>query len=125
MIHAIGIDAIEIARVAESLRRFGDRFKERVFTESECRYCGRRSDPFPHFAARFAAKEALMKALGTGWGQGVEWKQIEVCSAPAGSPSLRLSGRAAELCGSLRIHLSLTHSRTIAAAVVVLESAGE
>ncbi|HEY2933242.1 MAG TPA: holo-ACP synthase [Acidobacteriota bacterium] len=121
MIHSIGVDVIEIKRIEQSLRRFGSRFRKRVFTENECRYCENFTESHIHFAARFAAKEAMMKALGTGWGEGVDWKQIEVISGQGKPPRLRLSGRAGELCGDSRIHLSLTHSHTIAAAVVVLE----
>ena len=121
MIRSVGLDVIETDRMAASLQRFGERFRRRVFTEQECRYCDAHIEPHIHFAARFAAKEATMKALGTGWAHGVEWKQIEVLSGDATPPTLRVTGRAGELCGSLRIHLSLTHSRSIAAAVVVLE----
>ena len=121
MIRAVGIDVIEIKRVQESLQRFGDRFRARVFTDRECRYCDGHSEAHIHFAARFAAKEAVMKALGTGWGQGVEWKQIEVLSHEGQAPRVSLTGRAGELCQSARIHLSLSHSRSVAAAVVVLE----
>ena len=121
MIHSVGIDVIEIRRMEQSLARFGTRFRRRVFTEEECRYCDGRAEPPVHFAARFAAKEAMMKALGTGWGNGVDWKQIQVISHSGRPPLLAVSGRAADLCGSMRIHLSLTHSRLIAAAVVVLE----
>ncbi|HEV8133003.1 MAG TPA: holo-ACP synthase [Acidobacteriota bacterium] len=121
MIRAVGIDVIEIKRVEESLRRFGPRFRRRVFTDQECRYCDSHSEAHIHYAARFAAKEAMMKALGTGWGQGVEWRQIEVISRDGQPPKVALTGRASQLCRSARVHLSLSHSRSIAAAVVVLE----
>ena len=122
MIQAIGLDLVEVNRLRTSLERFGERFRNRVFTPRECSYCERHADPVIHFAARFAAKEATMKALGTGWGQGVEWKQIEVVSE-GDAPSLSLTGRAREICGACRIHVSLTHTETIAAAVVILERA--
>ncbi|MBI4456150.1 MAG: holo-ACP synthase [Acidobacteria bacterium] len=121
MIQSIGLDVIETKRMEESLHRFGARFRKRVFTERECRYCDGHAEAHIHFAARFAAKEAMMKALGTGWGQGVDWQQIEVLAGEDRPPRLSVTGRTAELCRSLKIHLSLSHSRTIAAAVVVLE----
>ena len=115
---AIGVDLIEVGRVAEVLARHGDRFLSRVFTERERAYCRRRP---PELAARFAAKEAVAKSLGTGIGA-VEWREIEVVRAPSGAPSLELHGRALELAERLglgRPLLSLAHTHEHAIAFVV------
>lgn len=124
MIVAIGIDLVEIARIEEVFARRGDRFRARVFTEGEIGYCERRASKFASYAARFAAKEAAMKALGTGWSDGVGWMDVEVVSAPNGSPSLELHGRALERLrevGATKAHISLTHSGNLAIAQVLLE----
>ena len=124
MIIAIGIDIIEIARVEEVFSRQGERFRERVFTEGEVDYCERRALRMSSYAARFAAKEAAMKALGTGWSDGVRWRDIEVVRGEKGAPALHLHGRALERLheiGARRAHLSLTHSEQIAMAEVILE----
>ena len=124
MIIAIGIDIIEIARVEEVFSRRGERFRKRVFTEGEIDYCERRASRMSSYAARFAAKEAAMKALGTGWSDGVRWRDIEVVRGETGAPALHLHGRALERLGEIgarRAHLSLTHSEQIAMAEVILE----
>jgi holo-[acyl-carrier protein] synthase len=118
----IGIDATDIPRVAEMFARYGDRFLRRVFTDGEIAYCTRHRDPAPHLAARFAAKEAAMKALGTGHTDGVLWHDIEVVRE-SGPPQLVLHGGAAEHARSLlvvRTLLTITHAETIAIAQVVL-----
>lgn len=124
MIIGIGLDLTEISRVEESIRRFGDRFVRRIFTDAEREYCESKSNTAPHYAARFAAKEACAKALGLGVAGGVRWLDMEVNRDAAGRPSMRLTGKAGELAAELavaNIHLSLTHARDHAAAVVVLE----
>jgi holo-[acyl-carrier protein] synthase len=124
MIVAIGIDLVEIARIEEVFARQGDRFRARVFTEGEIEYCERRASKFASYAARFAAKEAAMKALGTGWSEGVGWLDVEVASEPSGAPALQLHRRALERMrelGGIRAHLSLTHSANLAIAEVLLE----
>jgi holo-[acyl-carrier protein] synthase len=124
MVLGLGTDLIETRRVQESIDRFGERFLARVFSASEIAYCKRKKNAAESFAARFAAKEAGAKALGTGISHGVSWKEFEVKRAASGKPSLHLSGRAAELAGAMgvkRIQLSLTHSRELAMAVVVVE----
>lgn len=125
MILGLGTDIIEVARVEASLRRFGDRFLHRVFTEAEIHYClQRRVGAAESFAARFAAKEAGAKALGTGISRGVAWREMEVRRRPGEAPTLHWSGRAAERAAALgvrRTSISLTHSRTAAIAVVILE----
>ena len=125
MILGLGTDLIEIRRIQESLARHGERFLRRVFTEGEIRYCERkRHGAAESFAARFAAKEAGAKALGTGISRGVSWLEIEVRRAPGERPTLHWSGRArdrAATMGARAVHLTLTHSREMAMAVVVLE----
>src|SRR5215510_10638944 len=124
MIVAIGIDLVEVTRLAEVFQRRGDRFRARVFTDAEIGYCEVRASKLASYAARFAAKEAAMKALGTGWSEGVGWHDIEVLRSPAGVPSLQFRGRALERLnelGASRAHLSLTHSRDFAFAQVILE----
>ncbi len=125
MVLGLGTDLIEIARMQASLDRYGKRFMERVFTPGEIEYCLRKSRSAESFAARFAAKEAGAKALGTGISRGVSWKEIEVRRSPGERPTLHWSGRAAERAqeiGVKRTSLSLTHGREIAMAVVVIEA---
>src|SRR5271154_751972 len=124
MVLGLGTDLIETKRVQESIDRFGERFLERVFTAGEITYCRRKKNAAESFAARFAAKEAGAKALGTGISRGVSWKDFEVKREAGGKPTLHLSGRAAELAtkmGIQRVQLSLTHSRELAMAVVLVE----
>jgi holo-[acyl-carrier protein] synthase len=119
----IGMDATEIDRIAATIARYGDRFLRRIFTEGEIAYATRRRDPVPHFAGRFAAKEAAMKALGTGHSQGVLWRDIEVVRAPGGPPQLRFHGGAGRRFAMLKANSSLrtiTHSEPLALAHVML-----
>src|ERR1700741_3757013 len=124
MLVGTGIDMIEIHHIAQSIERFGERFLSRVFTPGEIAYCQNKKNSAESFAARFAAKEAGAKALGTGIQHGVTWKELEVRREPGRRPTLHLSGRAAflaERMGVRRIALSLTHSTTMAMAAVHLE----
>jgi holo-[acyl-carrier protein] synthase len=125
MVLGVGTDLIETKRIEESIDRYGERFLERVFTPEEIAYCMRKKkNAAESFAARFAAKEAGAKALGTGISRGITWKELEVRRQTSGRPTLHLSGRAAELAGTMGVHriqLSLTHSREMAMAVVVVE----
>jgi holo-[acyl-carrier protein] synthase len=125
MVVGTGIDVVEIERMARSIERYGSRFLERVYTAAEIAYCQRkRRNAAESFAARFAAKEAGAKALGTGIGFGVTWRELEVGREPAGRPLLLLHGRAAEIAASLgvrRSSLSITHTRTQSMALVILE----
>lgn len=117
----MGLDATDIPRVRQTLERYGDRFIQRIFTEQETAYCLRHRDPAPNFAARFAAKEAAMKALGTGRSQGVLWRDIEVVRHH-GPPQLRFHGVAADRfanLGATRALLSLTHAESLALAQVI------
>ncbi len=125
MVLGLGTDLIEIARVQQSLDRFGERFMHKVFTEGEIAYCQQKKQAAESFAARFAAKEAAAKALGTGISRGIMWKEIEVRRKPGERPILHLSGRAAERAAAMgvrNLQLSLTHSREVAMAVVLAEN---
>ena len=128
MVIGVGTDVIEIARIARSVERYGESFLERVYTAEEVAYCrGKKKGAAESFAARFAAKEAGAKALGTGISRGVSWTEFAVGREPGGRPVLRLRGRAAELAAAMGVEgisLSLTHGREIAMAVVVLEGPG-
>src|ERR1700709_510934 len=124
MVIGLGTDLIEIERIERSVARFGERFLERVFTPGEIAYCHAKKGSAESFAARFAAKEAGAKALGTGISRGVGWKDFEVKRLPGHRPELHLTGRAAEIAEGLgirRVSLSLTHSRAMSMAVVVAE----
>ena len=115
----VGVDLIEVERIKEAVARFGERFLGRVFTPGERAYCLEKSDPYPSLAARWAAKEAFMKAVGTGWGKGIQWTDIEV-ALKDGKPHLVLRGRALEVLGRRRAEVSLSHTRSYAVAVVVV-----
>ncbi|HXE06919.1 MAG TPA: holo-ACP synthase [Acidobacteriaceae bacterium] len=120
----LGTDLMEIARIEESILRFGDRFLGRVFTPGEIAFCQKKKKSAESFAARFAAKEAAAKALGTGISRGVSWQEIEVVRRAGERPEVLFHGRAAErsrALGVLSANISLTHSREIAMAVVILE----
>jgi holo-[acyl-carrier protein] synthase len=124
MIIGTGVDVVEIPRIRRITERLADRFIFRVFTPSEQQYCRAHRDPAPHFAARFAAKEALFKALGTGWAKGVTWLDVEVLREGQEAPILVLHGEALRLSeakGTRKIHLSLSHTDSIAIATVILE----
>ena len=125
MVVGIGSDLAEVPRIRESIARYGDRFLNRIYTPAERTYVSRKANVAEGFAGRFAAKEAGMKAIGTGWSHGVTWKDFEVINEPSGKPTLRLSGVArqvAQTLGVQRILLSITHTEQIAFAVVVLET---
>lgn len=125
MVLGLGTDLIEISRIEESIAQFGDRFLQRIFTPGEIAYClHKKKNSAESFSARFAAKEAGAKALGTGISRGISWKEIEVRRLPGERPTLHLTGRAAERAEALgvrRLALSLSHSRDVALAVVVAE----
>ncbi len=124
MIVGTGVDLAEVPRIREAIARFGLRFVERVYTRHEIAYVESKANRFERFAARFAAKEAGMKAIGTGWRRGVRWRDFEVANLPSGRPTLRRHGRAAEFAerlGVKRIALSITHTAELAMAHVILE----
>ena len=117
----LGLDATDIPRIAATMERYGDRFIQRIFTDGEIAYCSRRRVPAIHFAGRFAAKEAAMKALRVG-DRAVSWREVEVQRAADGAPTLVLRGAAAALAaeaGLSHFALSVTHERTYASAIVV------
>ena len=125
MITGIGIDVVQNERIRDSIERFGDRFVDRIYTAGEKEYCTNTAHPAIHYAARWAAKEAAFKALGTGWAAGVKWKDVEVLRLDSGKPELRLHGEALARAGSLgatKFHVSLTHDYLISCAVVIFEA---
>ena len=129
MILGLGSDLVDIRRIDATLRRFGDRFTARIFTDGERRRCDRRAARAEGYARRFAAKEACAKALGTGFRQGVFWRDLEVVNLPSGQPGLRLSGGAARHLALLvppgwapSIHVSLTDDPPIAQAIVIISA---
>jgi holo-[acyl-carrier protein] synthase len=124
MVKGIGVDTIELHRIGRVLDTYGGRFLERIYAPEERDYALRYADPVPRLAARFAAKEACMKALGTGWNHGVRWRDIVVVNAPTGKPEMELRGRAREFAdrqGVERISLSITHNRETAMVIVIFE----
>jgi holo-[acyl-carrier protein] synthase len=124
MILGTGVDLAEVARIRASVERFGQRFLSRIYTTAEIAYVERKANRFERYAARFAAKEAGMKAIGTGWRCGVRWQDFEVGNLPSGKPTLRLHGEAARIAKKLgvkSISLSLTHTAELGLAHVILE----
>jgi len=120
-----GVDLCEVERIRRVAARFGRRFLERIFTPQEIAYAERKASKFERYAARFAAKEAAMKAIGTGWRKGVRWKDFEVVNLPTGKPTLVFHGKAAEFAARLGVRnvaLSITHTRETALAHVILEN---
>jgi len=125
MIVGTGIDIAEVPRIRQAIERFGDRFLHRIFTAGEMRYCDSKANRMERYAARFAAKEAAMKALGTGWSHGVRWRDCEVTRLPSGRPTIAFHGKAAEFAARLGVKnaaLSLSHTAEQAIAQVILES---
>jgi holo-[acyl-carrier protein] synthase len=125
MIVGLGLDVAEIHRIEKAIERHGDAFKRRVYTDAEKEYCESHKNSFERFAGRFAAKEAGMKALGTGWRRGVTWHDFEVVREPSGKPTLLLQGVARQLADKLgvkNIALTITHSGDLALAQVIFES---
>ena len=124
MIVGTGIDIVEVPRMAAALERFGERFTRRIFTAAEICYCDSKVNRAERYAARFAAKEAGLKAIGTGWRSGISWRELEVCREPGGRPTLVFTGRAGEIAtalGAKRAFLSLSHTSEHAIAQVILE----
>lgn len=125
MIVGIGVDLVSVDRIRETVERHGERARERLFTPRELADCDGRSDPYECLAARFAAKEAAFKALGTGQGPGMRWTDVEVISGNSGRPRLEISDQTAELARQLsvsRTHVTLTHDAGLACAVVIMEA---
>ena len=124
MIQGIGTDIIEVKRIEESIDRFGQRFLDRIFSFDEQAYCLHHRDASRHFAGRFAAKEAIVKALGTGFREGIGWLDIEIINDDQGKPIAELSSKLMETFNSPRIHLSISHCREYATAFAIYESGG-
>src|SRR5205085_3876889 len=125
MIVGTGVDLAEVERIRAAIERFGDRFVQRIYTPGEIAYVERKANRYERYAGRFAAKEAGMKAIGTGWKRGVRWKDLEVANLPSGRPTLRLHGEAAKIAerlGVKSISLSITHTAQFGMAQVILES---
>jgi len=125
VIVGIGIDLAEVCRIREAIERHGQRFIQRIYTEKEIAYVERKANKYERYAARFAAKEAGMKAIGTGWKRGVRWRDFEVTNLPSGRPTLQFHGEAAkfaETLGVRNIALSITHTAAQGMAIVILES---
>jgi holo-[acyl-carrier protein] synthase len=125
MIVGLGLDIAEINRIEAAITRHGAPILERLFTPSEVAYCEGYKNRFERYAGRFAAKEAAMKALGTGWSQGIRWRDIEVTREPSGKPTLHLAGVArsfADRLGVKNISITITHSGNFALAQVIFEN---
>jgi holo-[acyl-carrier protein] synthase len=125
MIVGVGVDLAEVPRIRAAIERYGAHFLERIYTPGEIAYVDRKANRYERYAARFAAKEAGMKAIGTGWRRGVRWKDFEVANLPTGKPTLRMHGVAAQVAlrlGVQNISLSITHTAETALAHVILES---
>ena len=124
MIFGTGIDIIEVDRIKNTIQKFSDRFKSKIFTQKEIDYCHSQADPAKHFAARFTVKEAVLKCFGTGMTGGILWKDIEVDKLNSGQPVLNLHGNGKKLFNKLnlkQIHVSITHDKTYAAAHAIAE----
>lgn len=124
MIIGTGVDLAEVDRIRAAIDRYGQRFLDRVYTPGEISYVERKANRFERYAGRFAAKEAGMKAIGTGWKQGVRWRDFEVANLPSGKPTLKFHGEAARIAermGVKNIALSITHTASMGMAHVILE----
>lgn len=124
MIVGMGVDLAEVSRIRDAIARHGRRFVERIYTPGEIAYVERKANRYERYAGRFAAKEAGMKAIGTGWRRGVRWRDFEVTNLPSGRPTLRLHGEAARIAdqiGVKAISLTITHTAELGMAHVILE----
>jgi holo-[acyl-carrier protein] synthase len=124
MIIGTGVDLAEVDRIRDAIARYGRKFIDRIYTPAEIAYVERKANRFERYAGRFAAKEAGMKAIGTGWRRGVRWQDFEVANLPSGRPTLRLHGVAAAIArqiGVTSVSLSLTHTAELGMAFVILE----
>lgn len=124
MILGTGVDLAEVGRIRAAIERYGPRFIDRIYTPAEIAYVERKANRFERYAGRFAAKEAGMKAIGTGWRRGVRWQDFEVANLPSGRPTLQLHGEAARIAANLGVRvisLSITHTADLGMAHVILE----
>jgi holo-[acyl-carrier protein] synthase len=121
MVKGIGVDIIEIARIRKSIEELGESFLTKVFTDGEIAYCSAKQNRYQHYAARFAAKEAMSKALSTGWAGEFRWKDVEVANDPSGQPRITLHHRLRDLCSRASVLLSISHSETHVVAMVLVQ----
>lgn len=122
MVVGLGTDIIEIVRIGKMIERHGEIFLNRVYTTEEIRYCQRRKESYQHFAGRWAAKEAVMKTLGTGFIRGVSFQDIEICTKKSGKPIIQMHGSAGELAEKMNIHqflITISHCREYATATAI------
>jgi len=122
MIQGIGVDVVDVERMKSILSEQGAAFIDRVFTDTEISYCRGKANPEQHFAARFAAKESVSKAMQTGWSGIFRWKDVEVVNEPSGAPKIVLYSAVAHSLEKSKIHLSLSHTETTVVALAVIES---
>ena len=123
----IGTDIVECLRIAQMIERHGELFITRVFTDHEIEYCSARKAATQHYAGRWAAKEAVLKALGTGWRRGISWRDIEIRNDKSGAPTVKLRGGARDVMQAAdiaRLHVTISHCRSFAVAYVVAEGEG-
>ncbi|MEX2117651.1 MAG: holo-ACP synthase [Bacteroidota bacterium] len=120
-IRGIGVDVVDVERMKKTLQEQGEPFVSKVFTETEIAYCRSRKSPHEHFAARFAAKEAVSKAMQKGWSGEFRWKDIEVMNEPSGAPKIVLYGELARLLRDTKVHLSLSHTEKTVVAFSIIE----
>ena len=121
MVEGIGVDVVEIKRLQETVTKWGDVFLRKIFTGKELRYARSKKDPVPHIAARFAVKEAVAKALSTGWSGGFRWKDVEVENDSSGKPSVILYGAMKDLLAGGKVFVSISHSENVVVAFAVIE----
>lgn len=120
-IQGIGVDVVDVDRMQKALDAWGQQLVEKLFTKAEIAYCTAKKNPHEHFAARFAAKEALSKAMQTGWSGAFHWKDVEVVNNPSGAPRIILHNALATALGNAKVHLSLSHTKTTVVAFAVIE----
>ena len=121
MVLGLGIDIIEIERIKKSIERYGDRFLNKVFTNEEIKYCNSKFNKYQHYAARFAAKEAVYKALTSGWKEGLRWKDIEIQNDASGMPSINSTGKLLSfLSGDTQLRISISHSQNYVTSVAII-----
>jgi holo-[acyl-carrier protein] synthase len=121
MVLGLGIDIIEIDRIKKSIEKYGDKFLDKVFTEGEINYCNKKFNKYQHYAARFAAKEAVYKALTSGWKEGLRWKDIEIQNDSSGMPSVNTQGKLNTfLANNTQLRISISHSENYVTAVAII-----
>ena len=122
MIEGVGVDVVEIPRLQRAMDEWGETFLHKIFTDREIAYAQAKQSPTPHIAGRFAVKEAVAKALATGWSSGFRWKDVEIENDPSGKPAVVLHGRVRELLKGSKVLVSLSHSENIVVAFAIIES---